>query len=214
MSPNEGALIGIGAPFFMVMALGCLFTIAQPPKRLMLFCAGACTGVVSLIGENYAHILFKSIFSYQATPLIQAFLLVALIEELAKLGLINGQIVEGRFVNFQDFAILAAWVGAGFAGAENLLYIIGYGPTVVFSRILTAAPFHIFNSIIASRFLWSAVVKKKPVDAKIGLIIAVFFHGLYDYLILIDSNGVGKFWFALAMTASIALGLMGGKRVS
>jgi RsiW-degrading membrane proteinase PrsW (M82 family) len=214
MSPLEGALIGIGAPSFMVVALERVFTVSRPPKSLILFFAGACTAFAALIGEEYAWSFFGASIFPQYAHLIQSFLLIALIEELAKLGLIYGQIVEGTLMSYREFAILAAWVGAGFAGGENVLYILGHGPDIVFFRIFTATPFHICNAIVASRLLWLAVLERKIEYAPIALVIAVFLHGLYDYLILTDSIEDGQFWFALAMTAAIAVGLMRRKEAT
>ena len=200
--------MGIGAPYFIVSLLERIFSISKSPKRRLMFFGGACTAFLALIGENYAWAYFGNSVPPQYALLIHAFVLIALVEELAKIGLSYGQIVDGGPSNYRSFAILAAWVGAGFAGAENVMSVLGNGGDVVIYRIFTATPFHICNAIVASRLLWLAVTHDKAEYAILAVLIAVFFHGLYDYSILADTAGDGKFWFSLVMTVTVAIGLV------
>ena len=99
-------------------------------------------------------------------------------------------------------------MGAGFAGAENFFYIMRYDSEMVFPRIFTATPLHVFTAIVASRMLWLASHEGRHGYLPAALVSVVFLHGLYDYLIFTDTLGDGKFLFVLAMTGSIARGVL------
>lgn len=185
-----------------------VFSIPRQSKAASLFVIGTLTAFVALLVEDFAWPILDPLVPAQHASAIHAFLMIALIEEMAKLGLIYGQAMKINVTNYRVFAILAAFVAAGFAGAENLLFIAKYGTTVIFDRVITATPFHICNAIVASRMIWLAVHEGKYWYAPLALITAVFLHGFYDYSIMTDSAGDGKFWFALGMTAALALGLM------
>lgn len=182
MTSLEGALIGIGAPYFMVAMLRRCFAIPKQPD--ILFVAGAATACVALLVEDFSWPFFGSVLPWEYALLIRAFLMIALIEEIAKISLIFGRLIEGKIKRFGTFAIVAASIGAGFAGAENGLYIMRHGPSVVFMRIFTATPFHICNAIVAAKLLWMAHGKAKQGLVLAALVSAVFLHGLYDYAIL------------------------------
>jgi RsiW-degrading membrane proteinase PrsW (M82 family) len=152
------------------------------------------------------------VLPWEYALLIRAFLMIALIEEIAKISLILGQLTKNNSESFGAFAIVAASIGVGFAGAENSLHIMRHGPSVVLIRIFTATPFHICNAIVAARLLWMAREKAKPGLVLAALVSAVFLHGLYDYAIFADTVGDGKFWFALAMTGSLAINLLRGQK--
>jgi RsiW-degrading membrane proteinase PrsW (M82 family) len=202
------ALIAIGAPFFMVEALRRGFVVQPQPRAKTLFVAGAATAFVALVIERLIWPQFATLLPTPHAMFLRAFFVIALIEEIAKLGLICGQLTDDQAPDYRGFAIVAAAVGAGFAGAENVLYVLRYGPDVMLARTFTATPFHICNAIVASRMLWLGFREGKQWYLPAALVSAVFLHGLYDYSIFTDTLGDGKFLFALAMTGSIAIGLM------
>lgn len=203
MAAAQGALIGIGAPFFMVLGIRWVFSIPKSPKFDALFIAGAATAFVALIGEKIAWPVLDPLLPAKYAIAIHAFIMIALIEEVAKIALIYGQAVQ-HSRDYRSLAIVAAIIGAGFAGAENAIYIMEYGPGVILRRIFTATPFHICNAIVASRLLWMGTRQDTQWAIPAALLTAVLLHGLYDYTILTDNLGEGKFWFALAMTGALA----------
>ncbi len=204
----EGAFAGIAAPFLMVLLLRRLFSAAPHTRYTFLFLAGAAIAFVALLAEEFVWSYVGDSLPPDHALLIRAFLMIALLEELPKLGLMYGELIEVRPPTFRDFAVLAAWIGAGFAGAENALYILQNGSSVVIPRTLTATPFHICNAVVASRLLWLAHRDHNPAYLVAALASAVFLHGLYDYSIFTDTVGGGTFWFTLTMTGSIAVGLL------
>jgi RsiW-degrading membrane proteinase PrsW (M82 family) len=84
---------------------------------------------------------------------LRAFVVIALIEKIAKHGLICGQLTDDQAPDYRGFAVLAAAAGAGFAGAENAPYVLRYGPEMMLAGTFIATPVHICNAIVASRIL-------------------------------------------------------------
>lgn len=210
MTSFEGALIGIGVPFLLVALLQRWFSIPKQDGIPWLCVAGAATAFVALIGEDLAWPILGPMVPAKQALLIRAFLIIALIEECAKTGLIYGRLIEGDIDTFGEFAIVAAFIAAGFASVENSLYIIKYGPGVVFIRIFTATPFHICNAVVAAKLLWVSRKERQTGHWFVvaAIVSAIFLHGLYDYSILADSIGDGKFWFALMMTGTLAMNFL------
>jgi len=202
------AIAGAGLPFMIVELLRRSCAIDPQPRAAGLFLAGAATGFVALVAEQLVWPYVAPLVPAAHVPFVRAFFVIAVIEETAKLGLIAGQLSQDEPADYRGFAILAAAVGAGFAGAENALYVFGHGPAVIVGRICTATPFHICNAIVASRLLWLGFRRNEPGYLAAALLVSVALHGLYDYSILTDTLGHGRFWFALAMTGGIALGLL------
>lgn len=208
MIPAVGLAAGLAAPALLVVVLRRLAEAPKSPGDLGLFAAGAAATFVALVGEDY-------LWAWLGPPrptgwglAVRAFLTIGLVEELAKVGLILGQVPAGPWATWRRYAIAAAWIGAGFAGAENCLYILRHGSGVVIARAFTATPFHVLNTIVAARLLWLGVTRDRAGCVVGALALATFLHGLYDYLIFTDHIGEGKFWLALALTAGAALHLL------
>jgi len=207
MTPIIGGLVGVLTPMAFVLLLRQVFFVRGEPGGFGLFAAGAAAAFIALIAERYLWAWFDPVLPAGWVPMIRAFLLIGLVEELAKTALIYAQLFK-RGLSWRRYAIAAAWIGAGFAGAENCLYILSHGVDVVFMRSFTATPFHVLNAVVAARLLWVGVAEGRNGLIVAALVLAVLLHGLYDYLIFIDQIGEGKFWFALTLTVAIALTLL------
>jgi RsiW-degrading membrane proteinase PrsW (M82 family) len=176
---------------------------------MWLFATGAAAAFVALVAERYAWGWVDPQVPQAQKLLIRAFLLIALVEELAKISLMQAQLLETCGSTWRAFAISSAWVGAGFAGAENCLYILHHGAEVMWTRAFTATPFHVLNAVVAARLLWIGAAEGASMYAATALVLSVGLHGFYDYLIFTGRIGQGKFWFALALVLSISLSLLG-----
>ena len=127
-------------------------------------------------------------FSNEFThALYQSFCLAALPEEACKLFFLYLFIWKSSYFDeYYDGIEYAVCVGLGFAGLENVLYVMQGGMGVAISRAIFAVPAHFFFAIIMGYFF--ALAKFRPWKKKQNLILAficpVIMHGIYDFILM------------------------------
>jgi RsiW-degrading membrane proteinase PrsW (M82 family) len=115
---------------------------------------------------------------------INAFFKVALIEESCKFLFIRFILYRNKNFNEPfDGIVYSVMVGMGFATFENVIYVFQYGIQTGFLRMFTAVPAHGAFAILMGYFLGKAKFThhREISYSIIALLIATFFHGLYDY---------------------------------
>jgi protease PrsW len=88
-----------------------------------------------------------------------------------------------------DGIVYAVFVALGFAGVENILYVVQNGAGVGLIRALTAVPAHaLFGVTMGYYFGIAHMVKefRKPFLWQ-ALLIPVFLHGIYDFILFSGS---------------------------
>lgn len=124
-----------------------------------------------------------------------AYLVAALCEEAFKFIVVY--LLIWRNPNFNerfDGIVYAVFVSLGFALVENVMYVFGNpeGVTVALSRAYTAVPAHAMFGVLMGYYLGLAKFSEKPLLVskylKYALLVPIFFHGLYDF-ILMSQNG-------------------------
>ncbi len=136
---------------------------------------------------------------------INAFLIVALVEEFSKFIFVRGILYRNKNFNEPfDGIVYAVMVGMGFATFENIFYVIDGGFEVAVIRMFTAVPAHAMFAILMGYYLGKAKFEhKKAYYALHALGIATIFHGAYDYFLFISFiPGI-----ALGALVSLALGI-------
>ena len=125
---------------------------------------------------------------------IDCFFCIALVEESAKLSSLKiGLSGEKSYNNFYDSIIFSTAVSLGFAGIENVLYVLsssmqslslGIGTGLL--RAFLAVPGHVIFAIFMGFFLDKAVEAK--VNRKspgmwnaLAIIVPTILHGIYDF---------------------------------
>ena len=119
--------------------------------------------------------------------LLLSFIIVGLTEELVKfLCLVLYPFQKSFFNEPLDGIVYAVMIGMGFASLENIIYGTRMGIGTVGIRALTAVPAHFVFAVISGYFVGKAKFEKekKVYYLIVGLLTAVFLHGLYDYFIL------------------------------
>jgi len=112
------------------------------------------------------------------------FFVVALSEELCKFFAVRLYAYRKReFDEDIDGLVYGAAAGAGFATIENLIYVLQMGFAVGVVRALLSVPLHIFTGGLIGYGL-----AKKKLDGAVWavpltLFLAVFCHGLYDFVL-------------------------------
>jgi len=121
------------------------------------------------------------------TALYEAFVTAALPEEAMKLFMLA--IIANRCKHFDEYfdgIIYAVCIGMGFAGFENILYLLGEDDWLVLgvSRALLSVPAHYFFAIIMGTFFALSYFDKrnKKLYKSMALLVPVIAHGLYDFL--------------------------------
>jgi RsiW-degrading membrane proteinase PrsW (M82 family)/ribosomal protein S18 acetylase RimI-like enzyme len=154
----------------------------EPPASLFIsFFYGVLATIPVLlleVGAGY----FEATGTIQGT-IIMAFFGVALVEEAVKfLPLRLYSFTRKSFDEPLDGIVYAVMIGMGFATLENILYVYEHGMQTGFLRMLTAVPGHATFAVIMGYYVGKA---KFDYANRIkllltGLVLATFFHGLYD----------------------------------
>ncbi len=152
---------------------------------VMSFFMGMASIVITFLISwpvNYFVPIDEKSISQQA---VHAFLLVALIEEFSKFIFVRWVLFPNKNFNEPfDGIVYAVSVSLGFAGLENILYVMNSenGIATGIMRMLTAVPAHATFAVLMGYFMGIAKCEKgKSHYVWYGLITATFFHGAYDY---------------------------------
>ena len=151
------------------------------------------TGLILLVRPLLESALFPPDSS--PSPFVDAYVVTALPEELAKLlALFLGAFLWREFDEPLDGIVYGVAAGLGFASVENVLYLIQTGnPWVVVLRGFTATLGHVAFSGLLGWFLARARFSAGPrryLHPFTGLLVAVVLHGTYN-LFLTLGNGPG-----------------------
>jgi len=151
-------------------------------------------------------IIFENLFSYTINGTITgvaifSYGVVAFSEEFSKfLALRYYSYPKKSFDEPLDGIIYSVMVSMGFASIENLMYVYsfaqdGRGIEVGFSRMFLSVPAHASFAVVMGYFVGKAKFNsaKSFILLFNGILLAVFFHGTYDFFLLINKYSlVGK----------------------
>ncbi len=186
----------------LLLAIAPVFTIIlyiyykdkhdKEPKKL-LFISFLLGAVVSVIITTIAYAGFEYLLPIKdefsiVQQFIQAFFVVALTEEFSKFIIVRyyAQPKEAFDEPF-DGIMYAVMVSMGFAATENVLYVLEGGYVTGILRAFTAVPAHATFGILMGYFMGKAKFSKhKKILNLCGLILAIIFHGCYDFFLFIN----------------------------
>ncbi|MCW0180932.1 MAG: PrsW family glutamic-type intramembrane protease [Zavarzinia sp.] len=208
MTPGT-AIAGFLGPLAIVALLRWRYGVTAPSQGLIgAFVAGAAGAFLALVVEEYLWPRLVGVFPTAWGDVFRAFILIALTEETIKLSLIHARGSDAKDPSYGAFVIAAAAVGAGFAACENLLYLHTYGPDVLWIRLATATPFHIFNAVLAAWAIARHLVGGRMEWTAAALTLSVLAHGFYDYALISAPVGNSHFLLALALVSLVALAIL------
>jgi len=164
-------------------------------------------------------IWFEQAFSYTidgslAGVVIFSYAVVGFSEEASKfLGLRLYSYNKKSFDEPLDGIVYSVMVSMGFATLENVLYVTNYaaagrGWEVGLQRMFLSVPAHASFAVVMGYFVGKA--KFDPPRSLLlmltGLLLAVFFHGTYDFFLFLPAySHIGKEW-SEGLLASGAIG--------
>jgi RsiW-degrading membrane proteinase PrsW (M82 family) len=165
-----------------------LDTLNKEPFKMLLrtLVYGMLSVIPALILEIYGAKLLGEVNTLPKAA-IQAFIVVGLAEELAKYFFLRRYIFHREeFDEPYDGIVYAIMISMGFAGIENILYVMSGGVDVAIGRMFTAVPAHASFAVLMGYWVGRAKMENKPVLNWLGLFSAAFFHGLYDFFLLTE----------------------------
>lgn len=186
----------------------------EPPRMLFrTFGLGVLATIPAIALESVA----SSFFAPPGNParsLFEAFVTAALIEESLKLLVLRGySFKKSSFDEPMDGILYGVASALGFATLENILYVVEGGLGVAVMRGLLSVPGHASWGAMLGFFAGRGVLSGRKVRWSLaGLGLAVLFHGLYDFPVMLafqgdkaySSPGIQLLMFLLLLAVSVA----------
>jgi len=147
-----------------------------------------------------------------AAAAYHAFIVAGFTEELLKFLVLYMLVWESPSFNEKfDGIVYAVFVSLGFAGVENVLYVMDGGMQTALMRALTAVPAHAIFGIAMGYYLGTAHMYKELKSRYLAraLLVPIILHGIYDFILMVE---VG--WLLLLFIPYvIVLYIMGMKKM-
>lgn len=181
---------------------------------LLLFFFGMISCIpASILEQIFTGVLDAcSIQDRRTYYIILCFCIVAIAEEGSKLFFLKRRTWNSPDFNYTfDGLVYAVFVGLGFAGLENILYVLNYGFGVVIARGLLAIPGHctfaVFMGLFYSRAKFYAVYGnhgKSGISMFLSFAVPVLLHGYYDFCLMMADDRLTYAFLIFVVVVDIA----------
>lgn len=206
------------APVFII--LGYIYfrdKYEKEPIRLLLFAllAGAITVIPILFVEQFLN-GFTNLFSGLFSAVWKAFVVAAFSEELFKFIALYLLIWKSPDFNEKfDGIVYAVFISLGFAGVENVMYVVEGGIGAGMMRAITAVPAHaIFGVTMGYYFGLARFYEKERNSLKLkALVYPILLHGIYDFILMTGIEWLTGVFFLFVIFLYV-FGLKKVKRLS
>ncbi len=159
----------------------------EPKKKIiMTFILGAVMVIPAMIVEVLLERGVNAMTTGVLNIFIISFVVVAPTEEFLKFFIVKQWVYDSvEFDEVMDGIVYMVSASLGFATLENIFYVFQHGIGTGVIRAFLAVPGHAFYAAIIGYYLG---LSKFAPDRRarlifIGIISAIFFHGLYDFLL-------------------------------
>ncbi|MBN2434469.1 MAG: cyclic nucleotide-binding domain-containing protein [Spirochaetes bacterium] len=158
-------------------------------KQLQAFIAGIIAALLIIVIKPYVILLVPS-----GNLWISAFIKAAFLEKIFVFFLLLAV-----FRHYPDFTLLEAslsgiLLGIGFSVCENIFYALSYGTNTMIIRIIFTVPLHMTTCGIMGYYIGESLYSGSRIYKSyyfvLSLIVPVFFHGLFDYVLLHQNHYV------------------------
>lgn len=126
--------------------------------------------------------------------ILMAFIVVALTEELTKFIMLRSYAFPRQFFNEPfDGIIYGVMVAMGFATLENIGYVMEHGFETGILRMFLSVPAHATFGVLMGYYVGLAKFTHNRQSKQLmvrGLLLAIFFHGLYDLFLFVQVDEV------------------------
>ena len=138
-----------------------------------------------ILVESYLSVFAKSFGMYRSA--YDAFVVAAFTEEIFKFTALY--ILFWKNPNFNekfDGLVYAVFISLGFAGFENVLYVLRGGVQVGWVRAFTAVPFHALDGVVMGYYFGLAkfIPAFKDRYLKLSFFMPFLLHGIYDLILM------------------------------
>lgn len=166
----------------------------REPRRHILVCF--FLGILAAIpAAAFQLLVFPMADRYLVTGIpsvaIKAFILVALSEEWCKYFMVRYYAFrQPEFDEPFDGIVYTVMVGMGFATIENIGYVMQHGLATAILRMFLSVPAHASFAILMGYYVGRAKFRPGGRFSNLmkGLLLAVFFHGLFDFFLFLRDN--------------------------
>jgi len=179
----------------------------REPKKLIILTY--LLGMLSVIPAFFLELFGEWLLPYDGliTLLVDVFIVIALTEEFMKFCAVRVlAYTSAEFNEVMDGIVYFSVAALGFATLENVIYVLRYGLVTGIIRAILSVPSHA---------LWGGIMGYQVGLAKfqglndnmrflLGLLQAVFLHGLYDFIVISFDPILGLFMLAALVLLSSA----------
>lgn len=192
--------MGVGA--WLIMAIGPAAALMAyfywrdryEPEPLGLLLKVMLFGALSVIPAGIVEVLAGVKPSAPvAVAVMQAFLVIAVTEELVKFSVVRGVVYKHpEFDEPSDGITYAVAASLGFAAVENVLYVLGQksvaqGISVALVRAVLSVPMHCLTGVVMGYFIglarFSDSKRREHRLLLLAVVAAVLLHGAFDAMI-------------------------------
>ena len=167
----------------------------EPVKTLMkAFFAGMLSVLLTVISASILSFPLTETGSPVYEAFVKSFWEAAIPEEISKFVLLYIFIWKDKnFNEYYDGIIYSVFVALGFAGVENIMYVMQGGIGIAISRALLSVPLHALCGVIMGYYLSLAKfnLSKKTIYFLTGIFWAIVAHGTYDFIIFYLEKSIG-----------------------
>ncbi|MBS7623047.1 PrsW family intramembrane metalloprotease [Candidatus Bathyarchaeota archaeon] len=165
----------------------------REPARLLLstFLLGALAIIPALILETIGGLVIAAPEegSSPVQTLLHYFIVIAFVEESMKYLAVRVKAYRSKeFNEVMDGIVYSSAAALGFATVENILYVLPRGLGVGLLRAVLSVPGHALDSGMFGFFLGLAKVRGGTGLVCAGLMVATFFHGLWDSILSLGGD--------------------------
>jgi len=157
-------------------------------KALLL---GIAIVIPVIFVERFLMLLMPDSIAKVAEAFYHAFVVAGLTEELFKFLALYLLIWRSPSFNEQfDGIVYAVFVSLGFAGVENVLYVLDGGMQTALTRAITAVPAHAIFGVAMGYFLGIAHKYRELRSSYLprALLVPILLHGIYDFILMVEIN--------------------------
>lgn len=185
-------LFAVAPVFLIILYIYFKDKYEKEPKRLLFynFLLGAIVSILITIVLYYGFEIALPLKNNTSIiqQFIKAFFVVGFTEELSKYIIVRYYAQPNKeFDEPFDGIVYAVMVSMGFAATENIFYVLEGGYATALARAFTAVPAHATFGILMGYYMGKAKFSKNKTILNLsGLLLAIFFHGAYDFFLFID----------------------------
>ncbi len=141
---------------------------------------------------------------------LEMFFVVAMVEEYWKRWAARRAWKHPAFNYRFDAIVYCVFAALGFAGLENILYVMDGGLSTALLRAVTAVPSHAVDGVIMGIFFGEAKLRERLGDRsgqkkywRLSLIMPALSHGIYDYSLTTGWEFAGLFFVAFVVLVDL-----------